>query len=150
MWKGRSTSTSWRAEGSVWHGCFHEGWGQGGHTGASEDGMKADLAKSLGLLANLAKLSDAAQLQRCNGTASRSLQERVTSPQNLHLASPLPIHHSFTAELRSEGARAQEVSAAPCAGGTAPSIIHLTHSLMAVAQPTAKLGKNAGNKGAVV
>lgn len=77
-------------------------------------------------------------------------QQGVTSPQNLHLASPLPIHHGFTAELRSEGACAQEVSSAPCTAGTAPSIIHLTHSVMAVAQLAARRGENAGNKGAVV
>lgn len=76
------------------------------------------------------------------------IQIRDFCTQQLLFASTTDI---FIVVLRSEGA--------PCTRGrilllaaenTAVSVIHVTHSLLVVAQFTAKLGENAANKGAIV
>lgn len=76
------------------------------------------------------------------------IQIRDFCTQQLLFASTTDI---FIVVLRSEGA--------PCTRGrilllaaenTAVSVIHVTHSLLLVAQFTAKLGENAVNKGAIV
>lgn len=92
--------------------------------------------------------------------ASRSLSARVSSPWRycFKLGNSAPSSFSshpprlcFIALLHSGAVlctRGQILLLA--AVNTAVSIIHLTHSLAAVAQFTVKLGENAENKGAIV
>lgn len=76
------------------------------------------------------------------------LQTRDFCTWQLLFPSTMAIFHCG-ASLRGCALYKRSDSALP-AENTALSIIHLTHSLVAVAQFTVKLGENAENKGAIV